>query len=548
MSVLPVKMSHTSSSVRTALLVVAAAVIALFAFHDALSELVTRWMREEEYSHGFLIPVVSAWLLWTRRDAILANIGRPSWSALAVLLFALLMHVIGEYSSLFVFSQVAFILVLAGLALAAGGYSLLKVTLVPIAFLLFAIPMPYFIESKLTLQLQLISSQLGVDVIRLFNIPVYLEGNVIDLGDYKLMVVEACSGLRYLYPLLSLSFLAAYLFQAPVWQRLLVFLSGIPITIAMNGLRIGLVGVTVDRWGSKMADGVLHFFEGWIIFIACAAILIAEIVVFARLSGRRLFQVFHVPTWNTNLLHQRSNPAANGQAALLSCLLLLCAAGVFVNLISHRPEIAPERDRFADFPINVGEFHGHPSTLDASIVKELGFDDYILSDYVRPGGKPINLYVAYYSSQRNGYTPHSPLVCIPGDGWLITDLRQQTYKGFGRGLPLNRMIIQHDGTKELVYYWYSERGRAIANEYWAKWYLLSDAITENRTDGALIRLMTEILPDESEQNADLRLQSFMREIVPRLSAFLPAEPDIQRHSVRLGGDSHGKRHHASTMP
>jgi EpsI family protein len=153
------------------------------------------------------------------------------------------------------------------------------------------------------------------------------------------------------------------------------------------------------------------------------------------------------------------------------------------------------------------------------------------------------LYVAYYSSQRNGYTPHSPLVCIPGGGWLITDLQQQTYRGLGNDLPFNRMIIQHDGAKELVYYWYSERGRSIANEYWAKWYLLSDAITKNRTDGALIRLMTDILPDESEQDADRRLQSLMHEIVPALRAFLPAEPgsnSVRSSSVRSSGNSvHG---------
>ena len=97
------------------------------------------------------------------------------------------------------------------------------VFLLPILLLIFAIPLPYFINSTLSWRLQLLSSQLGVAVIRLFQIPVYLEGNVIDLGNYKVQVVEACSGLRYLYPLMSLGFLAAYFFQAPLWKRLLVF-------------------------------------------------------------------------------------------------------------------------------------------------------------------------------------------------------------------------------------------------------------------------------------------------------------------------------------
>ena len=186
------------------------------------------------------------------------------------------MHLVGELSAIWILSQVGFVITLMGIVLAVGGYSLLRVAFIPLAYLLFAIPLPYFIDAALTLKLQLISSELGVLVIRLFQIPVYLDGNLIDMGTYKLQVVEACSGLRYLYPLLSLSFLAAYLFHGKLWQRALIFLSGIPIAIGMNGFRIGLVGVLVDRWGTQMAEGVLHFFEGWVIFLACSALLAGE--------------------------------------------------------------------------------------------------------------------------------------------------------------------------------------------------------------------------------------------------------------------------------
>src|SRR5262249_37333932 len=143
-------------------------------------------------------------------------------------------HVVGELGALYFFSQGAFVVTLLGITLCIGGFPLLRVAFIPIVFLLFAIPLPYFIDSVLSWRLQLISSELGVAFIKLFGIPVFLEGNVIDLGQYKLQVVEACSGLRYLYPLLSLGFLAAYLFQAPLWKRAIVFLSTIPITIIMN--------------------------------------------------------------------------------------------------------------------------------------------------------------------------------------------------------------------------------------------------------------------------------------------------------------------------
>lgn len=515
--------STEATADRTLLLGALAVVVAALAFSGALLNLVHRWSWEEEYSHGFLIPVVSAWLLWTRREAIRASIGQPSWLGVPLIVLALAMHLIGQLSSIFVLSQLAFIITLFAIALAVGGYTLWRVTLVPIVFLLFAIPLPYFVDSVLTLQLQLISSQLGAFFIKLFQIPVYLDGNIIDLGTYKLEVAEACSGLRYLYPLLSLSFLAAYLFQAPVWQRTAVFLSAIPITIAMNGLRIGLVGLLVNRWGPQQAEGMLHLFEGWIIFIACALLLMAEIALFARLSRKSLFAVFHAPELRLKPL---SMPASNRSLPMFACLALLVGVGLAISLVAQRAEIIPDRTRFVEFPAQLGTWQGRTATLEADVERGLGLDDYILSDYSAVDHKAVNLYVAYYASQRTGVSPHSPIVCIPGGGWQIADLERTTASVGGAQFPMNRVIIARDGVQQVVYYWFEERGRKIANEWRSKWYLLLDAIFKNRTDGALVRLTTQVLPGETESDADHRLQTFMREVVPALTAYLPSDQTL----------------------
>jgi exosortase D (VPLPA-CTERM-specific) len=507
------------------LIALVAVVIGLAGFAEPLWDLVKRWYGWEEYSHGFLIPVVAGWLLWTRRDVLAASIGRPSWVGLAFILVAAALHVAGELSAIFILSQFGFILALIGVALGIGGYSLLRVTIIPIVFLIFAIPAPYFIEATLSLQLQLISSELGVMLIQAFQIPVYLDGNIIDLGYYKLQVVDACSGLRYLYPLLSLGFLAAYLFKAPLWQRAMVFLSSIPITILMNGFRIGMVGVTVDRWGTQMAEGFLHLFEGWIIFVACAGLLTAEIYVLARLSGKSFFDVFGVPTITVPKVDAEklsARPRAFGQVPMLASLLLLLATGVGVAFISHRTEIAPDRTRFAFFPKTIGAWDGHPSALDPDTEHGLGLDDYILSDYSKAGGQPVNLYVAYYASQRKGVSPHSPIVCIPGGGWNVSQFERTSVSRNGVALPLNRAIIEKDSVRQVVYYWFDERGKKIANEYWSKWYLFADAITKNRSDGALVRLTTIIRPGETERDADNRLQGFIEVAVPSLAGYLPA--------------------------
>ncbi len=513
------QVSASRSNVLIGVLVGLAVLVSLIAFHGPLLELVRRWSKQEEYSHGFLIPVVVAWLLWSRRDALRTSIGRPSWTALVFIALSVLMNLIGQLSAIFILSQVGFVVALVGIVLATGGYSLLRVTLLPIVFLLFAIPLPYFVDSVLTLQLQLISSELGVFVIQLLQIPVYLDGNIIDLGTSKLLVAEACSGLRYLYPLLCLSFLAAYLFQAPIWQRVIVFLSAIPITIAMNGFRIGLVGILVSKWGAEQAEGLLHLFEGWVIFIACAVLLTAEIFLFARLSGKRLFDVFHAPVLKKPLKPQS---APTGYLPIVVCLATLVATGAATAWVSDRPETVPERSRFAAFPLTLGPWQGRPSMLEPDIERGLKLDDYIMSDYSAADRKPVNLYVAYYGSQRQGESPHSPIVCIPGGGWQISRF-ERINPTTDQPVPFNRVIVAKDSKELVVYYWFDERGRAVANEWWSKWYLFSDAILKNRTDGALVRLTTEVLRGESEREADRRLQSFMREVVPALNGYLPPE-------------------------
>jgi exosortase D (VPLPA-CTERM-specific) len=507
--------------------------VAVLAFNASLVELVGRWIKQEEYGHGFLIAALTVWLLWSRRDALVASMGRPSWLGPLVVLAAAVTHTVGEISAIFILSHLAFIGALIGITLSIGGYSLLRVAAVPLLFLLFAIPLPYFIESLLTWRLQLISSELGVLVIRMFDIPVYLEGNVIDLGNYKVQVVEACSGLRYLYPLLGLSFLAAYFFHAPLWQRVVVFLSAVPITILMNSFRIGMVGVLVHSWGSQMADGALHFFEGWVVFLACTALLMGEIYLLARLvSGRSLLDVFGVPTVEPRPGARREQ-ASRYAVPLQVCLVLLGASWLTIHALSGRPEIVPERTRFASFPSSIGTWQGRSSQLEPQVEHALGLDDYILSDYSAPQSGAVNLYVAYYPSQRQGVSPHSPIVCMPGGGWHITEFQRTRFGDteVDAALPLNRAVIERNGSKQLVYYWFVQRGRNVANEFLSKWYLFADALIKNRTDGALVRVTTPIYPGDSERDADRRLQAFVKVLVPRLKGYLPSRPDPDLESV-----------------
>jgi exosortase D (VPLPA-CTERM-specific) len=366
-----------------------------------------------------------------------------------------------------------------------------------------------------------------------FGITDSLTGNVIDLGYYKLQIVEACSGLRYIYPLLSLGFLAAYFFKAPLWQRLLVFISVVPIAIVMNSIRIGLVGVAVNFWGPQAADGILHLFEGWFVFLVAAGALAFEIFLLAHIFGRPFFEVFSLPTVPTGYF---SKPRSEGRIAspAVTSLLLLCAGAAAIFHISARSEIIPDRPRFVSFPEQIGSWRGRSFLLEPEMERVVRPDDYILSDYKTPDGKAVNLYAAYYASQRKNDKPHSPGECIPANGWDVASFQRTTYAINGINWPLNRAVIQKNGLRQLVYYWFHERGRTIANEYLAKWYLHADAAFMNRTDGALVRVVTQIYNAEMEHEADQRLQAFLRDTLPTLSEFLPSTVGPRIKSVRRG--------------
>ena len=512
--------SLASRSGRVTICFVIAIILAFLAYFGGLTELISRWSKQEEYSHGFFIPLISLWLLWQRKDALKASLGEPLWAGLAFLLVAIGMLLMGELTAIFILVQYGFILCLLALLLCLGGKPLLRVTVLPVLLLIFAVPLPYFVDSQLSWRLQLVSSEIGVAVLRMLDISVFLEGNIIDLGSYRLQVVEACSGLRYLYPLLSIGFLMAYMFRGPSWQKVALFLSTIPITVLMNSLRIAAVGVLVERWGIGMADGFLHYFEGWIIFMTCLMFLLALVWLFERLGARR------------SVLDALNFPAISGAGAtpaprlirhpLLIALPMLTLATLAVSGIGQREELRLDRLPLNAFPLFLGDWHASESRLETQVEISLGLDDYVIADYRRGESDVVNFYAAYYGSQRKGVSPHSPQVCIPGGGWLITGLGRERITLPGEeGFEVNRVLIERGGQRQLVYYWFEQRGRRIANEYWMKWYLLVDALLRNRSDGALVRVTTAIEPLEAPENADQRLQDFMKLAVPRLAAHVP---------------------------
>lgn len=494
------------------------------AFHRAIEDMVAHWIHAPQYSHGFFIPIISLFLIWRQRAILICSASRRAWSALFVVAGGLLLLLGGQLSTIAVVTEYGLLVALVGAMAAFFGWPAVRRIWAPLLFLVFMIPLPGFLYNNLSQQLQLLSSQIGVWVIRGFGIPVYLEGNVIDLGAFKLQVVEACSGLKYLFSLTSIAFLCAYIFHAPLWKRIIVFLSAIPITIFMNSFRIGVTGVMVEYGGIRMAEGFFHEFEGLVVFGAALGILFAEMALLSRLGRhgttlRDAFVLQSPPLSGGGDIRRRTVPMA-----FMYSLVLVALTFVMTQFIGSRHEIIPQRASFAEFPDRIGSWTGSRDRLEPIYLDKLKLDDYLLANYSSPAQGTVNFYVAYYASQATGESAHSPRACIPGGGWVIKSLSKRRVPGvtfFGKPLLVNRVLIEMGDVKQVVYYWFPQRGRDLTNDYLVKWYLFWDALTRNRTDGALVRLTTLVKPGEDVRVADERLTRFAKDVSIELQKYIP---------------------------
>jgi exosortase D (VPLPA-CTERM-specific) len=496
-----------------------------FAFETGVRFSASWIMGRPEYSHGVLIPFIAAFLVWQRREALERLPFDGSWTGFVLLAFGVALNLMGKLSALFIIQQYSVVLAFYGLVMAMVGTAVFRRIWVPMLLLLFMIPLPEFLLQGMSAKLQLVSSQIGVWVIRLFGISVFLEGNVIDLGVYKLQVAEACDGLRYLFPLMTLGFMVASFYRAPTWKRVLVFVSSIPITILMNSFRIGVIGVTVEHWGIGMAEGFLHEFQGWAVFMFSAALMLALMAGLSaigrdRQPWRDAFGLeFPAARPRDAIVRQRPVPAS-----FVAASAMLVAAAVAVQLVPERVEDIPARAGFVDFADRLGGWNGRKEPLERVYRDALKLDDYLMANYSDGAGHVANLYVAWYDTQRAGRSTHSPRTCLPGGGWAMEEFSQVDLPGIafeGRPLRVNRAIIRLGDSRQLVYYFFKQRHRIVTNEYLVKWYLFWDSVTRNRTDGALVRLIMPVPPGDTLQAAEQRLTGFAALAIPRLAAHVP---------------------------
>jgi exosortase len=250
-------------------------VLSIWLYWSTLSRLLGQWWHDPNFSHGFFVPLFSAFVVWQERQRFAAVAPRPSWSGLALVCSALFFLIVGQMGAELFLARSSLVLLLGGIVVLLLGWGALRVFLFPWAFLVLMIPIPSILLNQITFPLQLLASRVAAMVLPLAGVPILREGNIINLPSMALEVAEACSGIRSLMSLVTLAIIYGYLMEKRIWVRILLACASVPIAVVANSVRIIGTGLLVQYWDPEMAEGYFHASWGWIIFVVSLVLLYA---------------------------------------------------------------------------------------------------------------------------------------------------------------------------------------------------------------------------------------------------------------------------------
>jgi exosortase len=245
----------------------------LVCYAPAVRSLVGDWMHDDDMGHGFFVPAVAGYIIWQQKDELKKIPPRTNWWGLLIVLLGAVQSIVATLGVEHFLSRSALIVTLTGAVLLLGGTPLVRKLAFPLFLLCFMVPLPTLIFNSITFPLQIIASQLADAALKVLDIPVLREGNILELPNQRLSVVEACSGIRSLLSLTFLSLVYGYFFEKKMWIRVSLFIATVPIAIIANGSRVTITGI-LTQIKPEFAEGFFHESTGWVIFMIALGILL----------------------------------------------------------------------------------------------------------------------------------------------------------------------------------------------------------------------------------------------------------------------------------
>lgn len=269
---------------RIPLLLIVPFLVALY--YTIVPDMVLQWYRDDNYSHGFIVPLISGWFLYTRREAVMKALVSPWWPGLLVILAGLIQLTIGWLGTEYFTMRSSLVVLLAGMTLYFFGREIFRAVMLPLGYLLLMVPIPYIIYDAAAFPLKLFITKVSVWTLKALGIVVWREGNILMFPEVTFEVADACSGTRSLMSLLALGVAYAVISQTSSAKRWILVLATVPIAIFTNALRVIVTGILAQWWGAKAAEGFFHEFAGLAVFALAMILLVLLGTVLARTAPK----------------------------------------------------------------------------------------------------------------------------------------------------------------------------------------------------------------------------------------------------------------------
>jgi len=473
-------------------------------YYSSLESIVAIWLRSDTYAHGFIILPISLWLIWRKRSELVSSVPTFNYLGIPILAGLGLLWLLASYIGVLVIEQLAVVMMIPVLTFSLLGWNTIKVIAFPLMFLLFAVPM----GEELTPLLIDFTADFTVALIKLVGIPIYREGNFLELPTGNWSVVAACSGVRYLIASVTLGVLYAYLNYHSLLKRAIFIGLSFIVPIIANGLRAFMIVMIGHLSDMKLATGVDHLIYGWLFF----GIVIGIMFYIGSFWADQDADDGHIAKYD---VRERKAAGFSGHSIAVLTLLILAVWPVKLNLegsdidYSNVPNInAIKADGWESRPINA--FDWKPAYQ--------GLDQQYASAFINSAGEKVVLFIGYYAEQRQdaelgNFT--NVLVSEKDNNWRVGS-QQQKVSLFEDGMlsPLSELVSRN---QRLVatHFFYAD-SQIITNKYQTKLVQAKARMLGGRNDGAVIAIST-IQLDNREASVEL-LREFTIDALPTIKA------------------------------
>ena len=507
---------------RNSVFLAAIGISILYCYAFVLLELMKKWGYDDSYSYGFLIPIISVYLVWEKRNEIRRMPMAPDFmTGIPVLFSGLVMLIIGKFSTVLLVQQFSIVPTIIGIILILYGRSIFQKVWFPILYLIFMIPLWNFFLDPFHPTFQLFSASIGVKILNAIGVPVLQNNTFIELSNITLEVAEVCSGINYLVSVVAISLPLCYLFLNSWLKRCVLICLSALIAIGSNGLRVAAIALYSYGQGDRIVVSEIH--GPFAIFRAIGIAMIGYMVLFLGvwyLSEKRNFpkRIFSEvePASNTDASIENNNTHVRTNCFFpLVSVLMIVSSGTYINF--YKPVPVPLKMNFSHFPKMVEGWVGKDiDPVDDLVDFNLsGVTNELSKIYKNESGEEVLLYIGYFDYQSQG----KELINYKLDHLIANSTPLEM--DFGN-YDLNAVNIYRKRGSTIVLYWFDINGRKTNNQYLAKAHLTWNSMMERKSNSAIIMVRTNTKRNDDPQESILLCKKFLDIIFPIIPEFLPA--------------------------